>query len=82
MKETIQLSIKDTNKIQKIAKALVSETRLEILKLLDREVLNVSEIAERCGYPDASHFMKLFRKKKGMTASEYRNTAKQKAGSQ
>ena len=52
-------------------------------RLLVSTALNVSEIAERCGYPDASHFMKLFRKKKGMTASEYRksmtgNGAKQK----
>ena len=51
-------------------------------RLLVNTALNVSEIAERCGYPDASHFMKLFRKKKGMTASEYRNAAKQEAGSQ
>ncbi|WP_024860389.1 helix-turn-helix domain-containing protein [Ruminococcus flavefaciens] len=41
-------------------------------QLLVNTALNVSEIAERCGYPDASHFMKLFRRKKGMTASEYR----------
>ena len=41
-------------------------------RLLVNTALNVSEIAEKCGYPDASHFMKLFRKKKGMTASEYR----------
>ena len=41
-------------------------------RLLVNTALNVSEIAERCGYPDASHFMKLFRRKKGMTASEYR----------
>lgn len=54
MKETIQLSIKDTKKIQIIAKALVSETRLEILKLLDSEVLNISEIAERLMIPVSS----------------------------
>lgn len=41
-------------------------------RLLANTALNVSEIAEKCGYPDASHFMKLFRKKKGMTASNYR----------
>ncbi|WP_019680478.1 substrate-binding domain-containing protein [Ruminococcus flavefaciens] len=41
-------------------------------RLLVNTALNVSEIAEKCGYLDASHFMKLFRKKKGMTASEYR----------
>ncbi len=41
-------------------------------RLLVKTSLNVSEIAEKCGYPDASHFMKLFRKKKGVTASDYR----------
>ena len=41
-------------------------------RLLVNTSLNVSEIAEKCGYPDASHFMKLFRKKKGITASDYR----------
>lgn len=41
-------------------------------RLLANTALNVSEVAERCGYPDASHFMKLFRRKKGMTASDYR----------
>lgn len=41
-------------------------------RLLVNTALNVSEIAEKCGYPDASHFMKLFRRKKGMTATAYR----------
>ncbi|SEH83107.1 DNA-binding transcriptional regulator, LacI/PurR family [Ruminococcus flavefaciens] len=45
-------------------------------RLLVNTSLNVSEIAEKCGYPDASHFMKLFRKKKGMTASDYRKIIK------
>jgi DNA-binding LacI/PurR family transcriptional regulator/AraC-like DNA-binding protein len=43
-------------------------------RLLVNTTLNISEIAEKCGYPDASHFMKLFRKKKGTTASDYRKT--------
>ena len=43
-------------------------------RLLVNTALNISEIAEKCGYPDASHFMKLFRNKKGMTASNYRKT--------
>ena len=41
-------------------------------RLLLNTSLNVSEIAERCGYPDASHFMKLFRRKNGQTALSYR----------
>ena len=43
-------------------------------KLLLNTALNVSEIAERCGYPDTSHFMKLFRSKTGKTALKFRKT--------
>ncbi|MBP5580866.1 MAG: helix-turn-helix domain-containing protein, partial [Ruminococcus sp.] len=46
-------------------------------RLLTSTALRIGEIAEKCGYPDASHFMKLFRRKKGMTASEYRKDKKQ-----
>ncbi|MCR4640244.1 substrate-binding domain-containing protein [Ruminococcus sp.] len=46
-------------------------------RLLTSTALSIGEIAEKCGYPDASHFMKLFRRKKGMTASEYRKDKKQ-----
>ena len=45
MKNTIHLSIYDTEQISNIAKALSSEQRLKILKLLDDNVLNISEIA-------------------------------------
>lgn len=44
-------------------------------RLLLNTSLNVCEIAERCGYSDYSHFMKLFRKKNGKTALEYRKNA-------
>lgn len=54
MKETIRLNIRETDRIQTLAKALVSEARLEILKLLDTEVLNISEIAERLSIPTSS----------------------------
>lgn len=47
-------------------------------RLLAGTALNVSEIAEKCGYPDASHFMKLFRKKTGRTAMEYRRAMSEK----
>ena len=33
---------------------------------------NIEEIAEACGYPDASYFNKVFQKMEGMTGSEYR----------
>ncbi len=51
-------------------------------RLLASTSLSVSEIAEKCGYPDASHFMKLFRKKKGRTASEYRKAKDNSSDSQ
>ena len=41
-------------------------------RLLVNTSLNVCEIAERCGYTDASHFMKLFKRKNGRTALDYR----------
>lgn len=51
MKETIHLNIDDTQQVQTIAKALSSEQRLNILKLLDNEVMNISEIASRLQMP-------------------------------
>lgn len=51
MKETIHLNIDDTQQVQAIAKALSSEQRLNILKLLDNEVMNISEIAARLQMP-------------------------------
>ena len=44
-------------------------------RLLVNTSLNVTEIAERCGYSDPIHFMKLFKRKNGRTALEYRKTA-------
>ena len=54
MKNTIHLSIYDTEQISNIAKALSSEQRLKILKLLDDNVLNISEIAARLKMPMSS----------------------------
>ena len=51
MKESIHLNIDDTQQIQSIAKALSSEQRLNILKLLDNDVMNISEIAARLQIP-------------------------------
>lgn len=51
MKETIHLNIDDTQQVLAIAKALSSEQRLNILKLLDSEVANISEIAARLQIP-------------------------------
>ena len=47
--------------------------RLNLAKRLLRNTsLTVSEIASRCGYPDISYFMKVFRRQTGKTALEYR----------
>lgn len=45
-------------------------------RLLSNTALNVSEIAQRCGYSDPLHFMKLFKRKTGKTALEYRKAAR------
>ncbi len=54
MKEVIHLNIDDTQRIQTIAKALSSESRLEILKVLEGQILNVSEIAAKLQIPMSS----------------------------
>lgn len=54
MKNTLHLSIYDTAHISNIAKALSSEQRIKILKLLDNNVLNISEIASRLQMPMSS----------------------------
>ena len=47
-------------------------------RLLVNSNLTVGEISERCGYSEASYFMKLFRRRKGMTALEFRRKRPQK----
>ena len=54
MKEIINLNIDDTQRIQTIAKALSSEQRLAILKILEGRILNVSEIAAELQIPMSS----------------------------
>ncbi|MCD7860038.1 MAG: helix-turn-helix domain-containing protein [Firmicutes bacterium] len=51
MNETVHLSINDTRQILSIARALSSEQRLNILKLLEDKILNISEIAARLQIP-------------------------------
>jgi len=47
-------------------------------RLLTNTSLNVNEIAEKCGYSDHAHFMKLFKKKNGVTALAFRKGADKK----
>ncbi len=51
MNETVHLTINDTRQILAIAKALSSEQRLNILKLLEDKIMNISEIASRLQIP-------------------------------
>lgn len=43
-------------------------------RLLIETSANVNEIADLCGYPDADYFRKNFKKYRGMTPKEYRQT--------
>ena len=45
-------------------------------KLLDESVKSINEIAEECGFNDASYFTKTFKNAFGMTPKEYRNLTK------
>ncbi len=44
-------------------------------RLLKNTHMSVSEIAEKCGYTDVSYFMKLFKKKNGQTALEFKRNS-------
>ena len=51
-------------------------TRIRInaaCSLLTRSDLDLASIAERCGFHDASHFVKQFKKQMGMTPGQYRS---------
>lgn len=51
MKQTVSMNLDDTRHLALVAKALSAEVRIEILKLLCREDLNVNEIAEKLSIP-------------------------------
>lgn len=54
-------------------KQYLSNYRLEKAKqLLEQDYMKITEIAERCGYTNASYFSKVFRDGTGMTPLEYR----------
>ena len=46
------------------------EKALELMKDIS---INIKEISERVGYRDANYFARIFKKKMGMTPSEFRN---------
>lgn len=54
MIQTIKMNLDDTRQLADIAKALSSETRIEILKWLRYKDLNVNEIAELLNIPASS----------------------------
>ncbi len=54
MNETVHLTINDTRQILAIAKALSSEQRLNILKLLEDKIMNISEVAAKMQIPMSS----------------------------
>lgn len=54
MKEHIELDFSEKEQISKVAKALSSSVRLEILDILKEKPLNISEISEKMGIPISS----------------------------
>ncbi|TFE22777.1 response regulator [Cohnella luojiensis] len=54
-------------------KEYITHLRLErAMELLRGSELKIADISERVGYPDMRHFSQIFRKKNGVTPSEYR----------
>lgn len=54
MSKEIELGLDNAEAITMVAKALSSEARLSIIKLLNRNSLNVNEISEKLGIPASS----------------------------
>lgn len=54
MKEHIELDFSEKEQISKVAKALSSSVRLDILEFLKERPLNISEISEKAGIPISS----------------------------
>nr|MCR5101787.1 AraC family transcriptional regulator [Butyrivibrio sp.] len=53
----------------------IAQTRHEMaLKLIQNPSMKLSDIARKCGYNDQKYFAKVFRKKVGMTPTEYRES--------
>jgi predicted transcriptional regulator len=51
MKKSLYLSLSDVEQVASVSKALSSEVRIKILKLLDSEAMNISEIAQALQIP-------------------------------
>lgn len=54
MSKEVELGLDRSEEMCKIAKALSTETRLEIIKLLNANSLNINEISEKLGIPASS----------------------------
>lgn len=53
----------------------VTERRMDIAcGLLESTTLGIAEIAEKCGYRDANYFTKVFRRSRGSSPLDFRNT--------
>lgn len=77
--DQFQISVSHFNRIFKQSfqlncKEYITTVRVEKAKeYLAGSELAVSEVGSKVGYPDATYFTKVFRKKTGMTPKEYRN---------
>lgn len=60
---------------------MVNELKLKIVKkYLENTELTLEVIAELCGFADASHMSKVFKKKEQISPSEYRRKTEEKLG--
>ncbi len=55
---------------------IISARIRRAMQLLTHTDMRIQEVAERCGYNNENHFMRQFRDKTGMTASDYRRNNK------
>ena len=54
----------------------VQEERMKLAReLLSNTSLSITDIADRCGFPDVEYFSRCFKKKEGVSPSEWRKDA-------
>lgn len=74
MEKTINLTLDDADSLELIGKALASESRIRILKLLSSYRLSIAEIAERLSIPASSAAMNVkVLEEAGLIATEVQN---------
>lgn len=71
------------SRTQKSFVDFVNELRITYAcRLLQEKEMNISELADKCGFNHTTHFNRLFKRQKSVTPKEYRKTLQQLTGNE